>query len=319
MAPHTLNAPTGPCKTQNSVVVKPPHPSFATETVATTPPNNYGLLKCACRRDNNQLIVGVTLFPLFAQALIDLLGSAKVFPGTGVDRARFLGTLQLRFSDQADFSRIADQQGLYEALVSMMQCLDRGAADDSLNVKAFFSFADAIIRIETNRHEACKREVEELHRRTKNKDVDMLGLLSAHSTKRKANADPNGKPKPKKVKVSPALGDHSPGSDAVLALLSQVDATLEATQLTEDGAAVPYPELQKHCDAVDLAAQHQLIFLDLSLQTFKMILEHLDHLNKALGPSDVEQTGAQFRELQVSSEVTRPGEMIRMWNSQIPP
>ncbi|KAG6859659.1 hypothetical protein C0995_006119 [Termitomyces sp. Mi166 len=85
MAPHALNAPTGPHKTQNSVVVKPPHPSFATETVTTTPPDNYGLLKRAC-----------------------LLGSAKVFPGTGVDRARFLGTLQLRFADQANFSCIAD-------------------------------------------------------------------------------------------------------------------------------------------------------------------------------------------------------------------
>ncbi|KAG6871551.1 hypothetical protein C0995_003292 [Termitomyces sp. Mi166 len=107
-----------------------------------------------------------------------------------------------------------------------------------------------------------------LHCRTKDKNVDMLGPSSACSTKRKANAN----------------------------------ATLEATQLAEDGAAMPYPEFQKHCDAVDLAMQHQLIFLDLSLQTFKMISEHLDCLNKALGPSDIKQTGAQFYELQVSSE-----------------
>ncbi|KAG6900167.1 hypothetical protein C0995_004144 [Termitomyces sp. Mi166 len=96
MAPHALNIPTGPCKTQNTVVVKPPHPSFATEAVITTPPNNYGLL-----------------------------GSAKVFPGTGMDLARFLGILQLCFTNQANFSCIADQQGLYEALVLMMQCLDQ--------------------------------------------------------------------------------------------------------------------------------------------------------------------------------------------------
>ncbi|KAG6859660.1 hypothetical protein C0995_006120, partial [Termitomyces sp. Mi166 len=192
-----------------------------------------------------------------------------------------------------------------------MQCLDHGAADDSLNVKAFFSFADAIIRIETNRWEACKREVEELHCRTKDKDVDMLASKLDSLAHRfdtlslsilRTQADPNGKPKTKKVKVSPALANHTPGSDAVLAPLSQVDATLEATQLAEDGAAMPYPELQKHRDAVDLAVQHQLIFLDLFLQTFKMILECLDHLNKALGPSNIEQTGAQFCELQVSSE-----------------
>ncbi|KAG6897252.1 hypothetical protein C0995_010680 [Termitomyces sp. Mi166 len=160
-----------------------------------------------------------------------------------------------------------------------MQCLDCGAANDSFDVKAFFSFADAIIRIETNCREAGKREVEELCCCTKDKDMDMLGPSSAHSTKRKANADPDGKPKTKKVKVSPALANHTPGSDAVLALLSQVNATLEATQLAEDGAAMPYPELQKHHDAVDLA--------------------------KALGPSNIEQTGAQFRELQVSSEAER--------------
>ncbi|KAG6859482.1 hypothetical protein C0995_008038 [Termitomyces sp. Mi166 len=183
-----------------------------------------------------------------------------------------------------------------------MTCLDCGATNDSLDVKTFFSFADAIIWIETNRCEAHKREVKELRCCTKDKDVDMLGPLSAHSTKHKANADPDSKPKTKKVKVSPALANHTPGSDAVLALLSQVDTTLEASQLAEDGAAMPYPELQKHHDAVDLAAQHQLIFL---LQTFKMILECLDHLNKALGPSNVEQTGAQFHELQVSSEAER--------------
>ncbi|KAG6860074.1 hypothetical protein C0995_016159 [Termitomyces sp. Mi166 len=198
MAPHALNIPTGPHKTQNSVVIKPPYPSFATEAVATTCSNNYGLLKCAYKRNNNQ--------------------------GTGMDQA-CLGTLQL------------------------------------------------------------------LCHHTKDKDVDMLGLLS---TKHKANADPDGKPKIKKVKVFPAFANHTPGSDAVLALLSQVDATLEATQLAEDRAAMPHSELQKHHDAVDLAVQHQLIFFDLSLQTFKMILERLDCLNKAIGPSDIEQTGAQF-------------------------
>ncbi|KAG6871342.1 hypothetical protein C0995_005840 [Termitomyces sp. Mi166 len=291
MAPHTLSAPTGPHKTQNSVVAKPSHPSFAMEAVATTPPDNYGLLKPTCLNRS--------------------AGLTKVFSGTGMDQACFLGTLQLHFADQANFSHIADQQGLYEALVSTMQCLDHGATNDSLDVKAFFSFADAIIWIETNHCEACKREVEELCCCTKDKDVDMLALklnsLAHHFdtlsfSLSRTQADPNSKPKTTKVKVSPALANHTPSSNAVLALLSQVDATLEATQLAEDGAAMPYPELQKHCDAVDLAAQHQLIFLDLSLQTFKMISECLNHLNKALGPSNIEQTGAQFHELQVSSE-----------------
>ncbi|KAG6884122.1 hypothetical protein C0995_010932, partial [Termitomyces sp. Mi166 len=95
------------------------------------------------------------------------------------------------------------------------------------------------------------------------------------------------------------------GSDAILALLSQVNATLEAISLAEDRSIVPCTELQKHCDAMDLAAQQQLYSFDISLQTFKIISKCLDRLNKALGSSDV---GAQFQELQelqVISEAER--------------
>ncbi|KAG6896279.1 hypothetical protein C0995_011635 [Termitomyces sp. Mi166 len=122
----------------------------------------------------------------------------------------------------------------------------------------------------------------------KDKDVEMLGPSPTCPTKRKTNSKPDSKPKPKKMKVSPASANHTLGSDAILALLGQVDATLEAISLAKDGLIMPCAELQKHCDAIDLAAQQQLYSLDISLQTFKMIVEHLDHLDKALGPSNMD-------------------------------
>ncbi|KAG6859568.1 hypothetical protein C0995_007168 [Termitomyces sp. Mi166 len=197
MAPHALNVSIGPHKTQNIAIAKSHCPSPSMEPVATTPPDNYGLLKHSCRHDNNHVIVGVFLYPSFAQALIGLLFLAKVFPSTGADQAYFLGTLQLE-------------------------------------------------------------------------------------------------PKPKTIKASTAAVNHQSGSTAILVLLGKVDATLKAIQLAEDGAIVPCPELQKHCDAVNLAPQQQLYSLDISLQTFKMILERLDCLNQALGSSDIDQTSAQF-------------------------
>ncbi|KAG6899614.1 hypothetical protein C0995_005398 [Termitomyces sp. Mi166 len=94
------------------------------------------------------------------------------------------------------------------------------------------------------------------HRQNKDCDVEMLSLLATCVSKHKANGDPDSKPKPKKVKVTLTLANYKPSSDAVLALLGQVDAALDAVQLTEDDSTTPYSKLEKHCDAIDSAAQH---------------------------------------------------------------
>ncbi|KAG6870682.1 hypothetical protein C0993_004236, partial [Termitomyces sp. T159_Od127] len=62
----------------------------------------------------------------------------------------------------ADFPVLADQKGLFIALSAILPLLDRGAADDSLEVRAFFTFADTIIAIEDHRREA-RRQEEEVH------------------------------------------------------------------------------------------------------------------------------------------------------------
>ncbi|KAG5348836.1 hypothetical protein C0989_007847, partial [Termitomyces sp. Mn162] len=114
--------------------------------------------------------------------------------------------------------------------------------------------------------------------------------------------DPVGKPKPKKIKVLPAFTNLKPGSKAVLLLLSQVDATLKAIQLADNGALLPSADLQQHCDAVHLATQQQLYLLDNTLQTYKHISTHLVCLNKTLSPSDIKHTGAPLNSLQVLPE-----------------
>ncbi|KAG5349177.1 hypothetical protein C0989_005431 [Termitomyces sp. Mn162] len=79
------------------------------------------------------------------------------------------------------------------------------------------------------------------------------------------------------------LANLKPGSKAVLLLLGQVNATLEAVQLTDNSTLLPHADLQKHHDAIHLAAQQQLYSLNITLQTYKLILAHLNHLDKTLG------------------------------------
>ncbi|KAG5332101.1 hypothetical protein C0989_007252, partial [Termitomyces sp. Mn162] len=172
-------------------------------------------------------------------------------------------------------------------------------------------FADAILQIKKNWQEVqCQWEAEvqhqweaeELKQQTQDQDVDMLGPPSIHSGKRQANTEPDSKPKPKKLKVLPAFSNLKPGSEGMLLLLGQVNATLEAVQLANDNTLLPHANLQKHCDAVQLAAQQQLYSLNIALQTYRLILTCLDCLDKTLGPSDIEHTGDLLNDLQVLPE-----------------
>ncbi|KNZ82098.1 hypothetical protein J132_08281 [Termitomyces sp. J132] len=137
--------------------------------------------------------------------------------------------------------------------------------------------------------------------------AEQQGLFNTPSALIKSNildrsADPEGKPHTKKIKVLPSATSHKVGSEAALALLSQVDVALDAVALAKDDTSVSRANLQKHHDAVNLAAQQQLYTLDLLLQTFKLILAHLQCLDRVLGPFEVDQTGDLFTELQVSPE-----------------
>ncbi|KAG6875094.1 hypothetical protein C0992_005215 [Termitomyces sp. T32_za158] len=268
-------------------------------------------MKQAVKRDGQQAIIAILHHPTFAQAAKGFCETACLFPGTPTDRARYLGLIGWRFSDQTDFPRIADQ---------------KAATNDSLKVKAFFTFTDAIVTIEMNRRDARRKEAEA---RAKEKDIVMLGLSSSPATKRKANVssanklnviswhldtlmlmlvfphtNPDSKPKPKKVKVTPSVAGYKMGSELALLLLGQVNATFESVSLTDGNETTPRDELQKHREAVELAAQQHLHFLDTSLQTYKLIVACLSCLDKALSSSDVDHTGSLLDTLNVLFEST---------------
>ncbi|KAG6873578.1 hypothetical protein C0992_008549 [Termitomyces sp. T32_za158] len=288
-----------------------PYVAITASPPRVTPPDPFANLKRSVKRDKNQVITAVLQHPLFASAIISICGTARAFPGSGSDRARFLGATHLRFSDQADFDRLVDQKGLVEALLATLPTLDRRVAEDAPDVKAFFTFADALVQIETNRRELQrKRELEEKRRQQLDTDVVMTASCAAKLSQRldllslaiaALQTDPDGKPKPKKLKVTSTAGSLKPGSDAVLALLSQVDVALESLPSADDFSA-PRSDLQKYRDAVELAAQQQLFALDISMQTYRLASDRLARLDKALSSSAVEQAGSLLHALQVSTE-----------------
>ena len=86
-------------------------------------------------------------------------------------------------------------------------------------------------------------------------------------------------------------------------MLSQVDVAIKSIQLSDDPSAVPHSQHQKHHNSVKLAAQQQLLALDLGLQTYKLALEHLDHLNKLLKHPEAAQAGELLNNLYILLEV----------------
>ncbi|KAG5348617.1 hypothetical protein C0989_009453 [Termitomyces sp. Mn162] len=142
----------------------------------------------------------------------------------------------------------------------------------------------------------------------------MLGLIPVHSSKQKANVEPESKSKPKKVKVTPSLTSFKLGSDAVLTLLGQINVALENHLLDEDNAA-PLAKLQKHCEAIDLAVQQQLYSLDFGFQTFHHISAWLECLDKVLGSSEIEKTSSLLSDLQVSPEAPINDSDIKLTDS----
>ena len=99
------------------------------------------------------------------------------------------------------------------------------------------------------------------------------------------------------------LADYKPGSKALLALLSQVDVAIESIQLSDNPSVVPHSQLQKHHNSIELAAQQQLLALDLGLQTYKLASEHLDCSDKLLEHPEVVQAGQLLNDLHILSEV----------------
>ncbi|KNZ79999.1 hypothetical protein J132_08229 [Termitomyces sp. J132] len=260
------------------------------------------MLQHAVKQDAHQVILAVLQRPLFAQAV----------PG-----------LYWTFTDQADFPLLANQKGLYDTLYSTLDILNRKAAADSTTVNLFFVFADTIIKMENNchelqhQHEAAAKQCRE----HEDCDIEMLGPSSTHSSEQKANSELDSKLKPKKVKITPSVGsstpsllsfltlillialaNYKPGGKTALLLLGQINALLEAHPVINGHSSAPLEDLKKQHDMVELAAEQQLHLLDMTLQTYKLIVACLSCLDKALSPVDVDLAGLLLTTLNISFE-----------------
>ncbi|KAG5349085.1 hypothetical protein C0989_006107 [Termitomyces sp. Mn162] len=295
--------PTTPCKNPIGPAAKLPHaPPTTCPSSGQNSPDNFALLQCSVKCDMHQVILAVLQLPLFTQAVIGFCRVAAGIPGTWADCTQYLSTMQLCFADQANFPHIAKQKGLFNSLTATLPVIDCSATNNSIDVQSFLTFADAILQIEKNQQEVqCQQEAE-----VQSYKLDLLAHCFDTLSLFLSQTEPNGKPKPKKLKVLPAFSHLKPGSKAMLLLLGQVNATLEAVQLADDDTLLPHANLQKHCDAIQLAAQQQLYSLNIALQTYRLISTCLDCLVKTLSPSDIDCTRDLLNDLQVSPEVLSP-------------
>ncbi|KAG5337085.1 hypothetical protein C0989_010845 [Termitomyces sp. Mn162] len=282
MAPSvSVVIPTAPCQASR------PLAPIAVASSAST--DHFANLKCAIKHDGKQAIVAILQLPLFASALIGICNTAKAFPGLDSDHTQYIGTTHLHFADESNYARLSEQKGLVDTLSQILPTLDHLSTNDAPDIQHFFTFADTLILIDKKWHKEqrkCKIQEQQCHQR-KACDTEMLGLTPV---------EPKGKPKPKKVKVTPSLTSFKLSSNAVLALLGQIDAAIENHLLDKDNAAL-LAELQKHHEAINLTAQQQLYSLDLGLQTFCHISAQLKHLDKVLGSSEIEKTSSLLGDL----------------------
>ncbi|KNZ78908.1 hypothetical protein J132_08133 [Termitomyces sp. J132] len=112
----------------------------------------------------------------------------------------------------------------------------------------------------------------------------------------------DGKSKPKKVKITPSVANYKPGGKTTLLLLGQINAFLEAHPVIDGHSSAPLKDLKKQCDMVELAAEQQLHLLDMTLQTYKLIVACLSHLDKALSPVNIDLASSLLTALNISFE-----------------
>ncbi|KNZ72550.1 hypothetical protein J132_02708 [Termitomyces sp. J132] len=274
------------------VITTSPRPTPA-PCYMPSPPDFYGMLQHA--------------------AVIGLCNTAAAFSSTPTDCARYLGSIGWTFTNQANFPLLADQKGLYDTLSATLDVLNCKAATDSAAINLFFVFANAIIKTENNccelqrqceaaAKQCCKHEDHNIKMLASHLDLlahcfDTLNLfLSSPQSKL------DSKSKPKKVKITPSVANYKPGRETALLLLGQINALLEAHLVIDSHSLAPLEDLKKQCNTVELVAEQQLHLLDMTLQTYKLIVAHLSCLDKALSPINVDLASLLLTVLNISFE-----------------
>ncbi|KNZ81017.1 hypothetical protein J132_03311 [Termitomyces sp. J132] len=278
--------PTAPHK-MPLVKVGYPQVVIMTSPHSAPAPHCMPSLKHAVKCDMNQVILTILQHPIFAQAVIGTCNTAKAFPGSWDQLAGYC------FTDQVDFPLITNQASLADVLSDILPLLNHQAANDSLTVKAFFSFSNAIIQIENNCHEAqCQQELE-AKQCCEHKDCNAEMLASclnilAHCFNTltlflsSSQSKLNRKPKPQKVKVASLVANYKTGSKAALLLLGQVNAVLEVISLADGMCLSPAKTLRSNMH--------------------KFITTCLTHLDKVLASADMDLAGSLLNPLNISFE-----------------
>ncbi|KNZ75368.1 hypothetical protein J132_03499 [Termitomyces sp. J132] len=190
---------------------------------------HVALFNHSVKQSGNNAIVAVLHNPAFASALLGHISTAKALLFGAADHTHFISAVNMVhlvilispflsthipqfFVDQVDFPWITEQQGLFDTLSLLLtsKILDCSIGDNSTMAKAFFSFADAVIQIEGNHCEACKKELDkvcpsisiftaqfsppftlqQLQHYAQDKDITMLGPSASCPSKYHTNISP---------------------------------------------------------------------------------------------------------------------------------
>ncbi|KAG6875786.1 hypothetical protein C0992_002336 [Termitomyces sp. T32_za158] len=274
----------------------------------------YSLLENSVFCDKDQRIKAIRHFSAFASAIISLAEEAKA-KGSPVLVSRHVGAAELVFSDQADFDRISQQPGLYDALYGVQELINRNLAQSSATIKNWCIFADSILKIvkdrrikeaaeqavkeakeraETRRHEDARRARE--RRQERDSDVEMMSVSSPHPSKRKANDPvPDTAPKTKKPRLQPSLVSYRPDGSAAQTLLDNINKLL-ATE-----GKVSVATLHEYSRALEDSACQQLFALDMAQQLCKQLIARRKAIRTTLDNQEVVNTGVLISELKVAA------------------
>ncbi|KAG6913745.1 hypothetical protein DXG01_004634 [Tephrocybe rancida] len=289
--------PTGPKKTSSSALLDP-----------------YALIENSVIRDPNGKIKAIKHFPSFANAVVAVIDHAKTL-SSALQIVRYLAGAELIFADQGDFERVADQFGIFNALCSVQELVDRNLVKNSLGAKQFFIFVDAIVilvkdrrasqaikdRADAKKREEVRHVRDRGHDRDGDSDVEMLKEDMATILDRLdvlaidiAILQSGAEDGPDSKKLKPSVPSYRPGTAFVFSLLKQVDALLEA------GGKASKDMLQDYSEVLEQTACQQLFNLDIAQQACKQLIDRRESVRTALDNQDLEKTGILIRDLQVS-------------------
>ncbi|KAG6914156.1 hypothetical protein DXG01_002048 [Tephrocybe rancida] len=268
-----------------------------------TPVDYFGLVEHSVIRDPQFWIKAIKSYPNFAEGFIR-------------------GSMELVFSDQGDFHCITEQAGLFLALCSAKEMIDRSGLKPFGSLKHFCTFMDAILKIiKDNRaaqaahdhanenllclHQDKKREECHAHEADCDSDVEMTNVdlllildhldnLTLSVAKLKSGTEDS--PSPKKPKVSPSISSYCPGNSFALSLVKDMDTMLETS------GKVSKEMLKDYLVVLEQAACQQLFTLDIAQQICKQLVDHHEAVRAALYDQDLEKAGFLIRDLQVSKD-----------------